>query len=100
MDALLRIAPTKVGRNIAFNLYRVTGSWRGERSGAQILPRPPDAPTIPWEMSAHPFVLEAPLHADPSFRVMNWRRLRAHRRLTRFLNVFLKGGSDLRDRSA
>jgi hypothetical protein len=41
-------------------------------------------------MGAHPFVLEFPVHADTSFQVMNGRRLREHRRLTRLLNVVLK----------
>ena len=91
MDVLLQTKPTKVGRNIAFSLYRVTGWWRGERSGPQILSPPPDAPAIAWEMGAHPFILEVPLYSDTSFQVMNWRRVREHRRLTRLLNVLLKG---------
>jgi hypothetical protein len=99
IDTLLQTRPTKVGRNIAFSLYRVTGWWRGERAGVQILPPPPGAPAIPWEMGAHPFILGVPLHADTSFRVMNWRRVREHRRLTRFLNAFLKGETTCESRA-
>jgi len=32
--------PMKVGREYSFSSFRVTGSWRGDRSGVQILPPP------------------------------------------------------------
>ena len=42
--------PCKVGRDCSFNGFRVAGSWRGKRSGLQILPPPADAPLAPFEM--------------------------------------------------
>lgn len=39
-----RTGPYRVGRDCSFSSYRVTGSWRGKRSGVQILPPPADAP--------------------------------------------------------
>lgn len=92
IDTLLHTAPSKVGRNIAFSGFRVTGWWRGEQSAAQILPPPAGAPTVPYEMGEHPFILEFPLHADSAFTVTNFRRLREHRNLARLLNVLLTGG--------
>ena len=37
--------PIKAGRDCSFSGYRVPGSWRGERSGVQILPPPADCAT-------------------------------------------------------
>jgi hypothetical protein len=91
VDALLHSRPAKVGRNIAFSAYRVTGSWRGEKSGVQIMPPPAGAPTVPPEMGEHPFILEFPLHEDDAWPVMNVRRIREHRRLAQLLNVLLTG---------
>src|SRR5947207_2431613 len=47
----------KVGRDYSFSSYRVQGSWRGPRSGVQILPPHPEAPLVPYEMGEHPFIL-------------------------------------------
>ena len=41
-----RSGPYKVGRDCSFSSFRVAGSWRGKRSGVQILPPPADAPRI------------------------------------------------------
>src|SRR5260370_34416279 len=35
-----RTGPCKVGRDISFSSFRVAGSWRGKRSGVQILAPP------------------------------------------------------------
>jgi hypothetical protein len=91
IDTLLHTKPDKVGRDITFSAYRVTGWWRGERSGVQILPPPPDAPTVPTETGQHPFILEFPQHSDEEWRVMNLRRRREHRKLALLLNVLLTG---------
>jgi hypothetical protein len=91
VDALLHTEPDKIGRDIAFSAFRVTGWWRGERSGVQILPPPDDAPAVPRDMGQHPFILEFPMHSDSDWRVMNLRRRREHRRLTLLLNVLLRG---------
>jgi len=53
--------PLKVGRDFSFSSFRVPGSWKGERSGLQILPPPDDAPQAPVELAAHPFILEFPM---------------------------------------
>jgi hypothetical protein len=91
IEALLRTEPDKVGRDIAFSAFRVTGWWRGIRSGVQILPPPPNAPIVPSGVGEHPFVLEFPLHSDSDALVMNLRRRREHRKLTLLLNVLLMG---------
>ena len=49
--------PIKFGRNCSSSSLRVTGSWRGPRSGVQFLPTPADAPVAPVEMAEHPFIL-------------------------------------------
>ena len=49
--------PLKVGREYSFSSFRVLGSWRGNRSGVQILPPPGDAPRAHVEngcSSVHP----------------------------------------------
>ncbi|MDB6158090.1 MAG: hypothetical protein JWO04_1796 [Gammaproteobacteria bacterium] len=92
LNAPLSNAPDKVGRNFAFCGPRVTGWWRGARSGVQVLPPPIGAPTIPQGMGDHPFVLEFPTHSDSAWGVMVKRRLHEHRKLTLLLNVLLTGG--------
>jgi hypothetical protein len=93
------------GRDFSFSGFRVTGFWRGEHSGVQILPPPDDAPIAPVEMADHPFILEFPLSAlqfppgDPAlWRVTNYRRIREHRRMARLLNILLAGGTSLQPR--
>lgn len=90
--------PIKVGRECSFSSYRVQGSWRGKRSGVQILPPPPDAPSAPVEMAEHPFILEFPLQATGLWRITNHRRLREHRNLTLLLNTLLAGRTNLQPR--
>jgi hypothetical protein len=80
-----------IGREIAFASYRVKGSWRGERSGLQILPPPEGAPLPDVESAEHPFVLEFPLLESSRWQITNHRRLRDHWRLSALLNVLLKG---------
>lgn len=81
----------RIGREYSFSSFRVTGSWRGLRSGIQILPPPLDAPRAPVEMAEHPFILEYPVKPSDSWPVANFRRMRDHRRLTLLLNVLLAG---------
>jgi hypothetical protein len=90
-DALSVARPDKFGRDIAFSSYRVAGSWRGARSGVQILPPPEGAPTMPYEMGQHPFTLEIPLLADREWNITNRRRLREHRKIALLLNILLVG---------
>jgi hypothetical protein len=49
----------KIGREYSFSSLRVTGSWRGKRSGVQILPPPDNAPHADLEIADHPFILES-----------------------------------------
>ncbi len=56
--------PMKVGREYSFSSFRVAGSWRGDRSGVQILPPPDNAPRAHVEMAEHPFILEFPIKAS------------------------------------
>ena len=88
----------KVGREYSFSGFRVEGCWRGERSGVQILPPPPEAPRAPVEMAEHPFILEFPVTAADFWPLTNHRRIREHRNLTLLLNVLLAGGASLQPR--
>ncbi len=83
--------PIKVGRDCSFSSFRVVGSWRGMRSGVQILPPPADAPRAPYEMAEHPFVLEYPLKTSDLWPITNYRRIREHLRLTLLLNILIAG---------
>ena len=85
--------PLKVGREYSFSRFRVLGSWRGIRSGVQILPPPEDAPRAPVEQADHPFILEFPMRVSDLYRITNHRRIREHHQLTLLLNVLLRGGT-------
>jgi hypothetical protein len=93
-----RTATYKVGRDCSFSSFRVAGSWRGNRSGVQILPPPADAPRAPFEMAEHPFILEYPVKGSDLWRITNFRRMREHRQLTFLLNVLLAGGTTIQPR--
>ena len=95
IEQSILVGPPKVGREYSFSSYRVTGSWRGDRSGVQILPAPDDAPRASDEMADHPFILEFPIKATDCWPVTNHRRMREHRRLTLLLNVLLRGHTSL-----
>lgn len=88
----------KVGREYSFHGRRVCGSWRGDRSGVQILPPPDDAPRAPVEYAEHPFVLEFPIMESDRWAITNHRRLREHRNYTLLLNVLLTGRTSLQPR--
>jgi hypothetical protein len=90
----------QVGREYSFSGFRVEGSWRGNRSGVQILPPPKGAPRAEIELAEHPFILEFPVAASDFWNLTNHRRLREHRRLTLLLNVLLTGRTSLPPRQA
>jgi hypothetical protein len=90
IDALLD-GPRKVGREFSFSTFRVNGSWRGTRSGVQILPAPCGAAQAPVEIADHAFILEFPIKEVSLWPITNHRRIREHRRLTLLLNVLLAG---------
>lgn len=90
--------PIKVGREYSFSSFRVEGSWRGERSGVQIVPPPEDAPRAPVEVAEHPFILEFPLKEARLWQITNHRRVQGHRKLTLLLNVLLTGRMSLQPR--
>ena len=92
--------PMKVGREYSFSSFRVTGSWRGDRSGVQILPPPDGTPRAPVEIAQHPFILEFPVRASDRWRLTNYRRLREHRKLTLLLNILLAGRTSLQARQS
>ena len=98
VEEIERTGPYKVGRDCSFSSYRVTGSWRGKRSGVQILPPPADAPVAPYEMGEHPFVLEYPVKVSDLWAITNFRRIREHRQLTLLLNVLLAGSATIQPR--
>lgn len=92
--------PLKFGRDISFSSYRVEGSWRGQKSGVQILPAPAEAPSAPVEMAQHPFILEFPVQAANLWAITNSRRIRNHRRYTFLLNVLISGRTNLLSRQS
>jgi hypothetical protein len=81
----------KFGRDISFSRFQVGATWRGERSGVQILPLPADAPRAPFMIADHPFLLEFPIVESDSGSITNYRRMAEHRRMTYLLNVLLRG---------
>jgi hypothetical protein len=90
IEKSLLTGPVKVGREYSFCSFRVVGSWRGDRSGVQILPPPGDAPRAEIEMAEHPFILECPIRVSDFWPVTNHRRLREHRKLSLLLRACLK----------
>ncbi|WHZ16006.1 MAG: hypothetical protein OJF52_002854 [Nitrospira sp.] len=95
VEEIERTGPYKVGRDCSFSSFRVAGSWRGKRSGVQILPPPADAPQAPVEMAEHPFILEFPVKMSEWWPVTNFRRRREHRQLSFLLNVLLVGSTTI-----
>lgn len=98
VEEIEKTGPHQVGRDCSFSSFRVAGSWRGKRSGVQILPPPGDAPRAPFEMAEHPFILEYPVKASDLWPITNFRRMRAHRQLTFLLNVLLAGRTTVQPR--
>jgi hypothetical protein len=98
IETTVLTGPMKVGRDYSFSSYRVKGSWRGERSGAQILPPHPEAPLAPYEMAEHPFILEFPVQEAGLWDVTNHRRLRRLREYTLLLNALLRSRTNLQPR--
>ncbi len=98
VEEVERTGPYKVGRDCSFSTFRVDGSWRGRRSGVQILPPPADAPRAPVEMAEHPFILEFPVKVSDLWPITNFRRMRDHQQFTFLLNVLLAGGTTIQPR--
>jgi hypothetical protein len=98
IDEFTQGVATKVGREVSFNPHRVTGSWRGERSGVQILPPPDGAPRADVEDADHPFILEFPVRNSELWPVMRHRWMREHRKLTLLLNILLVGRTSFQPR--
>jgi hypothetical protein len=78
----------KTGRDYSFSSFPVQGSWRGRRSGVQILPASESAPR---GGAAHPFILEFPITGSDLPFITNHRRIREHRKMTLVLNLLLAG---------
>ncbi len=92
IDGSILRGPEGVGRDYSFSGFRAAGSWRGARSGIQILPPPADAPSAPQEAADHPFIIEFSFQTSDYWPLTNHRRMQWHRRLTLLLNVLLNGG--------
>lgn len=91
LERTILAGPERIGREHCFCSYRVSGSWRGERSGVQIVPPHPDSPRAPVERAEHPFILEFPIRDAGYGPITDYRRAREHRRLTLMLNTVLAG---------
>jgi len=98
VEEIERTGPYMVGRDCSFSSFHVAGTWRGERSGVQILPPPADSPRAPVELAEHPFILEYPVKVSDLWAITNFRRMREHRRLTFLLNVLLAGNTTIQPR--
>ncbi len=98
IEKTILVGPPKVGREYSFSSFRVLGSWRGNRSGVQILPPTAHTPRSPIEMAEHPFILEFPIQASDFQPVTNHRRERQHRNMTLLLNVLLAGRTNVQPR--
>jgi hypothetical protein len=85
--------PMRVGREFSFSPRRVTGSWRGSRSGVQICPPPNNARRLSGVSGSYPFILEFPLMDAGVDAVTNHRRIRKSQDLTLLLNLILAGGA-------
>jgi len=92
--------PERSGRDHSFCSHRVSGMWRGDRSGVQILPPHPESPSAPVKCADHPFILEFRFREAGYWRITNHRRLREHRRLTLMLNTVLAGRMSVQGRRA
>jgi hypothetical protein len=79
----------KTGRDYSFSSFPVRGSWRGRRSGVQILPAPDGAPRAAG--ADDPFILEFQIKGSDLWVITNHRRIREHRKLTLLLNALLVG---------
>jgi hypothetical protein len=98
IESSILTGPIKIGREWSFSSYRVLGSWRGARSGIQIVPPPDGTPRPPVEDAEHPFILEFPMGVTNLWPVTNHRRIREHRTLTHLLNILLAGRTSLQPR--
>jgi hypothetical protein len=98
IETSILVGPPKVGRDYSFSSLPVNGSWRGNRSGVQILAPPADAPQSPFKKAEHPLILEFPIIGCELWPITNHRRLLEHRKLTLLLNVLLAGRTSLQPR--
>ncbi len=92
------VGPMRVAREYSFSSFRAQGSWRGKRSGVQILPPPKDAPRANIEIADHPFILEFPIRVSDLWALTNHRRIHEHRKLTLLLHVLLAGRTSFQPR--
>jgi hypothetical protein len=95
VDRGLRGGAVRTGREYSFCGRRVLGSWRGAKSGVQILSPPENAPRANLESADHPFIVEFPTQVSPFEFITNHRRIREHRKMTLLLNVLLSGGATM-----
>jgi len=98
VETSILVGRIKVGREYSFSSYRVVGSWRGDRSGVQILAPPDHAPRAPVERAEHPFILEFPMTESNYLPITSYRRLREHRDLTLLLNILLRARINIQPR--
>jgi hypothetical protein len=83
-------AETTIGRSILHCSRRITGCWRSDTLGVQILPPPAQAPQPPVIMADHPFILETRIESDSDGFVINRRRLTAMMESGLVLNAVLR----------
>jgi hypothetical protein len=90
IERSILVGTPKTGRDYSFSSFPVRGSWRGRRSGVQILPAPDGAPRAAG--ADDPFILEFPIKGSDLWFIANHRRIREHRNLTLLLNALRQDG--------
>jgi Protein of unknown function (DUF2934) len=85
----LETAEIGIGRQVFFSFYPVRGWWR-YRDRLQILPVPPQAPTLPSPYGKHPFLIEYTYRKANSGSVNVSRGFREASKLRLLLNAVLR----------
>ena len=83
------------GRGICFSLHVTNGSWRGAKSGIQILPAPETKLPQNLGLVQHPFMVELPILESEIDKVTLHRRWQVLEETTRLFNLLLAGRTTL-----
>ena len=81
---------TVVRRDIWFSIPKIEGYWR-HGDTLQLLPAPPDAPGVPYEIGEHPFVLETRVRRSSNGSIAIARAVERRRELQLVLSLACMG---------